>query len=326
MFDLFSYLPVRNKDLPAGSVQTLIHVHEREMFTGVLHLQKPDGGQAALFFVQGILLLFYSLSDGYWAALPATDWRMSLAHAAGDLRILPLPVDGLRTFRLFLDASEGQVDTFSGLPATVVPDKIGEWQRASTPSLIHIHRNEMVVFLVLPGNALTSTDALLLSPDRFQTGLGVLTQLRSWGERPCDLIHCGTDLGSPAGQEYGLRVSFLKLVQKTLERYQELAGRFLVSALAEEINRMTRERGWSLTFAGTGLTHREFFTDAYRAGEAYRAILSKMESEMELVVGSRVAGQIVQQARLELSPISRGWLDEYVLAKAQFAKQYAEAV
>ncbi len=326
MFDLFSSIPVRNKDLPAGSVQTLIHVHEREMFTGVLHLQNLEGGQAALFFVQGILSLFYALSDGYWAAIPATDWRLKLAHMDGDLRILTLPVDGLRTFRLFLDVAEGEVNTFTALPATVVPDKIGEWQRANTPSLIHIRRNEMVVFLALPGNMLSSTDALLLSPDRSQTGLGVLTQLRSWGERPCDLRHCSTDLGSPAGQEYGLRVAFLRLVQKALERYQELAGRFLVSALDEEINQLNRARGWSLIFSGTGLTHREFFSDAYRAGEAYRAILAKMEGEMELVVGSRVANQIIQQALLELSPISRGWLYEYVLAKLQLVNQFAEAV
>jgi hypothetical protein len=325
MFDLFSSLPVRNKDLPGGSVQTLVHVHEREMFTGVLHLKNP-AEQAALFFVQGKLSLFYTLSDGHWASVPATDWRSRLAHLEGDLRILALPVEGLRTIRLFVDAAEGEVNIFASLPATIVPDKIGEWQQAGTPSLIHIRRNDSAVFLALPGNMITSTDALLVSPERFQTGLGVLTQLRTWGERPCDVTRCSTDLSSAAGQEYGLRVSFLKLAQNALERYQELAGRFLVGALDEEVNHMNRERGWSMYFAGTGVTHREFFGDAYQAGEAYWAVLSKIESEMELVVGSRVANQIIGQALLELSPASRGWMYEYVLVKSRLVGNFAEVV
>ena len=326
MPNLFASLPIRNRDLLPDSLQTLVNVHEREMFTGILHLQTPTEGEAALYFVQGKMVLLHALTGAGWLPIPPTDWRMRLSHLGGDLRVLTLPVEGLRTVRLFLDTSGGEENALGELPARLLSEKIGEWQASASASLIYIEREDTLVFVALPGNLLGATEALLLAPEHFQTGAGVLNQFRAWGERPCRVTHHTNDIASASGREYALRLAFLRLVQKALERYQDLAGRFLVGALGEEINHLNRSRGWSLYFAGAGVTHREFFQDAGRAGAAYQVLLANLENEMQLVVGSQVANQIIGEALSALSPRAWELVNEYIVSKTSLRiNQMAEA-
>ncbi|MBI3738906.1 MAG: hypothetical protein HY258_07655, partial [Chloroflexi bacterium] len=112
MFDLFSPLPVRNKRVDNNYLQTLLKVQERELFTGLLHVQNAAQSQFVIFFQQGVLNVVYSLQGGQWKYIPAQDWKAELALAEGDVRVMALPVEGLRIFRIFLELEKNETHTF----------------------------------------------------------------------------------------------------------------------------------------------------------------------------------------------------------------------
>ncbi|HEX2696589.1 MAG TPA: hypothetical protein VHM28_02700 [Anaerolineales bacterium] len=312
MFDLFSSLPVRNKEVTNSYLQTLLKIEERELFTGVLHVQNGEKGQVVLLFQQGAQSMVYSLRDGGWRSVSKPDWKHELAQAEGDMRVLALPVEGLRTFRVFLELEKNEAHTSVSMNADQIPAKIADWEQTHTPSLLHVQQHDIQAFFIVSGEPGSSLESLLVGAERFQSGAAVLAQIKSWGPRACLVTRLPTDLESPAGNEYILRMGFSSLVQKALERYQELAGRFLVAHLNDEINALNEQNHWSMYFSGTNIVHREFFADTEQAGRIYRILLEKMRSEMNLVVGSDIAAKIFTDALATLSPRPREWLEKYV--------------
>lgn len=314
MFDLFSSVPVRNKEVTNSYLQTLLKIQEREFFTGALHVQNGGMNQAVLFFREGSPFVFYSLADGQWKSVVQQDWNRELSRAEGGVRTLALPIEGLRIFRLFLELERNDEHTFVSINADRIPAKIAEWEKSNTPSLVHVRQSEAQAFFVISGGPAFPLESLLIGLERFQSGSAVLAQLKSWGERTCYVTRLPTNLESTSGNEYILRVAFCSFVQKALERYQELAGRFLVTHLNDAINLLNGQNRQSMYFLGTSVNHREFFIDSEQAGKVYKALLQKMYDEMNLVVGSEIAGKIFEDALASLLPHLRQQLETYVVS------------
>ncbi|MBI3738979.1 MAG: hypothetical protein HY258_08030 [Chloroflexi bacterium] len=293
-------------------------MQERELFTGLLHVQNAAQSQFVIFFQQGVLNVVYSLQGGQWKYVPAQDWKAELALAEGDVRVMALPVEGLRIFRIFLELEKNETHTFVSVPAEQIPAMISEWQKANTASLLHVKQQDTQAFFIISADPAFPLESLLAAPDRFQIGAAVLAHIKSWGERACMVTRLPTDLESTSGNEFILRVAFSAFVQKVLERYQELAGRFLVTHLNDALNFLNEQNHRSLYFLGTGVNHREFFMDSEQAGRTYKVLLGKMYEEMNLVIGNEIAGRIFEDALASLSPRLRQQLEMYVLAGIPF--------
>lgn len=318
MFDLFSSLPIRNRSVDNSYLQTLLKAQERELFTGIAHVQNAAESQFVVFFQQGDSSLVYSFANREWESVPAQDWKVELSRAEGDVRVMALPVEGLRIFRIFLELEKNETHTFVSVPAEQIPARINEWQKADTASLLHVKQQDTQAFFIIPADPVFPLESLLAAPDRFQIGAAVLAQIKSWGERACLLTRLPAELESTSGNEFILRVAFTLLAQKTLERYQELAGRFLVAHLNDAINSLNEQNHRSMYFAGSGVNHREFFLDSEQAGGVYKSLLEKMYEEMNLVVGNEIAGRIFEEALASLSPRLRQQLETYALARSPF--------
>src|SRR5581483_9748934 len=314
MFDLFSSLSVRNKEVANSYLQTLLKIQERELFTGVLHVQNGEKSQAVMFFREGVLFAFYTLVGRQWLSVSRQDWNHELTQTEGNVRVLALPVERLRIFLLFLEHERNEEHTFISINA----DKIPDWEQSDSPSLVHVRQGETQAFFVFLGGPSLPLESLLIGSERFQSGSAVLTQIKSWGNRACYVTRLPTNLESVGGNEYVLRVAFSSLAQRTLERYQELAGRFLVTHLNDAINYLNEQNRQSMYFLGTNVNHREFFMDSEQAGRVYKILLEKMYEEMSLVVGSEIAGRIFEDALASTSPRLRRQLETYVLARIPF--------
>src|SRR5258708_2712076 len=69
MFNLFSSLPLKNKNITAGYLQTLLQVQARDLFTGLIHISDGAAKRGVLFYVQGVGILFYVFEGGHWKSV-----------------------------------------------------------------------------------------------------------------------------------------------------------------------------------------------------------------------------------------------------------------
>src|SRR5258707_11769970 len=112
MFNLFSSLPLKNKNITAGYLQTLLQVQARDLFTGLIHISDGAAKRGVLFYVQGVGILFYVFEGGHWKSVSRAQISTELEKLAGDVFFLALPSEGMRILRLFMDVDTGELNTF----------------------------------------------------------------------------------------------------------------------------------------------------------------------------------------------------------------------
>ena len=314
MIDLFSSIPVRLEGVTGSYIHAQVQMRARDLFTGLYHI--GGTGQLALFFLKGKLVGVYRLTDGRWNCLPHPVWDETITGwASGDLRELGLPEDGLRVCRLMLEADFGDSRTLPALRADELVPYLSKWHRAGKAGLALIRQSDFSAVMLLPADSLEPTEGVLVSRFQLRTGPAVVTQVREWGDRPCLVTLCTHRDDSDAWKEYNLRVSFGALVQRALKRYEELAGRFLISDLGEQVNQETRSRGWAISLFGNSLSVRQYFQTADSAGRAYAALLAIMNGQMDSVVGGKMVESILSAATVPLQDEARTLLQDYVLSR-----------
>jgi hypothetical protein len=326
--EVFSSLPVQNREASASYLQTLSQMQEHSLYTGLIHVSNSAAKQIVIFYVQGREMLFYSFIGTRWKLMSRAERSDQLvANAGGDIRFLALPAEGMRILRLFLEVDTGGSINFLPASAVQIPAKLSEWQSEKTPGLAHIRRPQGTnVFFLLSAAASVSTETLLIAANYVQMGTAAINQIKTWNESDARFVQLPLDLTCEGGREYFLRISFIDLLQKILMRYQELAGRFLLMNLNEEINRIDSERGWSIYVSGANMVHREFFAGVEDAAQVYRTLLDKIGSEMSLVVGTKVASEIIKTALLQLPANEQHAVTDNILPNMQASQLIKEAL
>jgi hypothetical protein len=324
MIDVFSSIPIRVPGASATEVQAQVQLHARDQFTGLFHLQGEDG-QLVLLFFKGKLTAARQFRGRDWEPLHAHLQDDALAKAKGDLRILSVPPEGLRLFRLLLGSDFGESNTIPSLPASKVAEQVANWQRAGRTGLALVTDREgdsAVLLLGSDGGALT--DGALVSPAGVQAGAGVLNQIGAWGERPCSVALCLYNPESDVWKDHDLRVSFARLLQTTLARYAELAGRMLVADMGEQLNAVSSNEGWDVSLYGSSVSNRHYFETAENAARAYARLLEVVDRQMDLVIGSKMADQIWMDALTKLPGPAQQMIREQVVTRAHLFQPHGK--
>jgi hypothetical protein len=243
------------------------------------------------------------------------EWDDVIAASGGDWRVAAIPAEGLRVLRLFLESKLGDAKVISSTPANGLPAQIESWERSGLAGLMLAVRENTSLLMLYPSGETNPADGLLLSEARAQAGSVVANQVKAWGERPCQVMLCTYEEKSEAWKEYDLRISFSSFVQTVLHRYEELAGRFLVTDLGEQVNEEIRDWGMALSLYGSKLSNRQFFETAERAGKAYVDVFKMVDKQMEVVIGEKMATGIFEDALMQLGADSRVLVKEYVLSQ-----------
>lgn len=323
MLDLFSIVPLRMQGISGGYVQSQIQIHQKDLFTGMFHLSY-EKTEHVLFFLQGKLVSIYQLGEGFWEALSHKDWNDIISAARGDLRVLPLLVDGLRLYRLLLESDFSETFASNELPANELAKYFSILPRDGRDTLAIIRQGESIAVLLLASENASITEGVMLSALGAQIGPGVLNQVSAWGNRICQLYLCRYNPWSEAWREFALRNAYSTFVKKILTRYEELAGRFLVSDIDELVNEECSTHMWAISLHGHTLSNRHFFDTTQIAARAYSTLLEIMERQMEMVIGSKMAGQVLQNALLQLPVDARQLLREQVIVQAQLGSMVLE--
>jgi hypothetical protein len=313
MIDIFSSIPVRAQDITASLMNTHIQIHEKDLFTGVFHVNgKP---QLVLLFAQGRIISMYKLTDGIWQRIPKADWDDVIAESSGDLRVASIATEGLRLLRLFLESDFSQSKTILSLPASELTSCVNNWQRGDRAGLVSVYQNGSGALMLFPPGEVNPAEAVMMDELQTQTGSAVVNQIRAWGSRNCQILLCTYHPNSEAWMEYSLRVSFAQFIQIILKRYGEMAGQFLVTNLNEQVNDEARSWDMALSLYGSKLSNNQFFENMERAGRAYVTIFSAMSAQMNEVVGEKLVVSIRKDAIMQLDLDNRTLVQEYVISR-----------
>ncbi len=289
----------------------MLEFNQREYFTGITAIQESDGRRTILMFVNGAAVAAYTTVEAGWRHEANPERFKADASRPAQIRNLGLPAEELRIFRMFLELGEENTPSPRDLRAEEVEAQLHSLETAGGLILVQVICGDAYAYFVL-SNEGGERDAVLISPDKHLTGMSVTHHFSTLGEQACQVIHIQCPQASDCAIEFALRSTFIELVQKILARYQDMAGRFLVVNLNEELNSLNSKHGRALYFSGTNLNHREFFSAAAQAGEVYRSLLARMQLEMSQVVGSLFAGKIMEEAVKQLSGQARGLAERYL--------------
>ncbi|MEW6403199.1 MAG: hypothetical protein AB1649_15495 [Chloroflexota bacterium] len=312
MVDLFSSIPVRAEGVTGSFVQTQMQMRARDLFTGLFHIRGER--QLVLLLLHGRLISLYELVGGRWELLPQILWDETIASSGGDLRELGLPDEGLRVYRLLLEADYGEARTMPSIRAYELTPYVSNWHRGGRAGLVFLHQPDVSAVMLLPARSPEPTEGVLVSRSQLRTGPAVVTQVRDWGDRLCQVTLCAQSERSEGWKEYNLRISFGGFMQRSLERYEELAGRFLVADLGEQVNMESHSRGWAISLFGHNLSVRQYFETAVGAGRAYATLLNVINQQMNSVVGNRMAESIFSSAVLQQTEDERNLVQSYVIS------------
>jgi len=313
MLDIFSSIPIRARDVSSNLIHAQIQIHEKELFTGLFHINGKE--PSAFLFAQGKLFAVYKLSEKRWLNLPPSEWEGEITSSSGDFRAVSASMEGLRLLRLFFEADFSEAKTNPSLPANELNSYVGSWQRGDKAGLALVHQNGVSALMLFPAKESVFTEAALINETQTQTGPMVINQIKAWGNRPCQTEFCVYQEQSEAWREYSLRVSFGAFVQFVLRRYEELAGRFLVTDLGEQVNEETQSWGLALSLYGSALSNRQFFETAERAGQTYVTIFDIVGKQMTAVVGEKMATNIYKEAAMQIELNSRMLVQKYILSR-----------
>lgn len=325
MIDLFSVIPLRMQGVSGSYLQTQIQIQQKDLFTGMFHLS-DDSASNVLLFLHGKLVGIYRQINGSWETLSPALLDNVIAAARGDLRLLSLPEDGLRLYRLLLESDFTEAFSPKEISANALPPYFSILPRDGRSTLALVSRDDAIALILLSTDASLTPEGILITASNVHIGSGVMPQIIAWGDRICRVGVCRYNPWSEAWKEFSLRITFSSLVNKILARYEELAGRFLVSDLDEQVNLECNAQGWAISFYGSSISNRHFFDTAENAAHAYSSLLQMIESQIDIVVGAKMANQILQDALMQLPVDARQMLREQVIAQTVLGVKIMENV
>lgn len=313
MVDIFSSVPLRARDISGNLIRAQIKMHEKDLFSGLFHIGGIE--QSVFLFAQGKLFSVYKLLNDDWVSLSKSEWDQKISRSSGDLRVVSLAVEGLRVFRLFFESGLSEADSATSLAASELNSFVSSWKRENKAGIVLISQNEAVALMLFAAQETAFSEAALVSGLQTQTGSMVANQIKTWGERICQVTAGAYNERSEAWREYSLRISFGKFIQSALERYGELVGQSLITDINEQVNDEMRNWGIELALYGSGLSNRQFFETLDRAGQAYVTIFNLIDNQIKAVVGEKVVAGIYKDAIMRLDLDNRILVQEYVMSR-----------
>jgi hypothetical protein len=311
MDGLFPFSTANESDNSTKELELLFARHLQSQLTGVFEISHPPKIQLFFLIVQGRVTNAYLVTPDLRQKIQPDEWTGYLGDVRAHARILTLPLEAIRVSKLLLECSQRQ-GSFQ-LPTRELVRRIDGWSTSPEVIAIQINWPGAEGVLVFPGKDAPVQPAIFMTHGQIVTESDAVIAITHWKETTCTVSILADDGSADVWKEYKLRLVFTRAAELLLTRYKELAGQSLVSALNQDIDDETLERGWRISCLGNGMIDHHIFSSPQEAAEAYRVLSGMIQAHLDTVLGSKIAHTIFTDIFEGMDLESQGILRAYQL-------------
>jgi len=311
MKDLFSSLPLLHQHVSAGFVNALIQLHRQEIFTGVMITKYPAGEMFASLFWEGDHLDLFQCLEEANLNIPRQNWHVELDRANADASLLPLTVEGLRVFQMFLElAVDGAEQPL--LSSVELPGRLEKWSFLKEGSLVWISSSQFASILSITGFGDPNFECVDIVDGSAHFSHRNANYQDAFADGEYKVVRFTCSNKQDVWRENGLRLAFNPLMQVLIARFQELAGRILAERLCDQLSRWCAGGGWRISIGSTGVTDHQIFVSLGQAVRAYHGIVRRFQEESSLAIGPRLAENLLREVLAKMEAHQRELLVEHL--------------
>jgi hypothetical protein len=255
--------------------------------TGLVEKHTDEGGHFILLLASGAPVGAYRLEVAGAKSIPISEFISFALPEQKRVHAVKLPDAAGRMVWLALESKPTGRVSLAGKDAWL--GKLAEWKASRWSGLVEIKADAYHGFVFIWQGETLATDAVLLTPLGFATGLPAFEQMETT-DREITLYELGN--ASPACQCFILRQGAVHWSRDVLSRYQELVGKNLLQVMNREVNRSIQPWNWNLSLEGDALVDAHFFPHLQSAAHAYRALFMGMGAQMSFMIGNNLAQRI----------------------------------
>ncbi len=314
MNGLFSFKAVEEYETSASHLLALLEASRRELRTGIIQVSYPLNQALIILLVQGEPINFYRSVENKLTKIQLEQIATFMGTTQARACIQTLPLEGIRISKMLIECpqtkGEFQLQTLD------LNRRLDGWSASPETQVVRIEWPMAEAVLVFPGNNGPIQPIIFLSEAKSATEMDALAAIQKWEEPTCNISVFSGDDQADAWIEYKLHLTFTDIVERLLTRYNELAGKSLVSVLNQEIDDRTLRRGWRISCVGNGILDHHVFASPKEAAAAYRVLCKLILAHMKTVVGPKITRGIVQDMLEATGPRGREILETYRLIAA----------
>jgi len=275
--------------LAPGELQERILQALRDRLTGLILIHFQAGKPLTLFVQRGQVRQVYLRNH----RLPDLNWELPLArYGAGTFESRPLPARAFMFRKIVLEELNPVETQSAGTGQLKIMFDLAE--KNTFPTLFHIQSDSAEGFVLVAGRNIPLRWAVIEQVGT-QEGAAALDQILAGSEGMCTFTVYRGDIKNQAWLEVHLNILLEWYCHNILKYYGQLTGTVMVRAVLQKISRLAEQRNWSVSTQDHQLRDTSLFLCATEAAEAYREILSTIESNINPIIGSSLTGNVMKQ-------------------------------
>lgn len=291
---LFSKTQADEGKMPVAQIEALVQSFYERKRTGLLRIAYDDGRQLHLFFKRGHCIHASLVSRYSREELKNEQWRMRIQSSGEAMaRIIPVSIKSLLLAKILIQ-EEDLRSRVEQMPAGDVYAFLEGLQTQKKAILAHIDYNGFDGAALIPGSLGTTHSVLLNAQDlRDEASLEPYASLQG-GSAKLTLFEFNSTV--PAWQEYMLRRSFSSICERTLSRFEVMAGRSLSDSLVRLLIVFASRQNLDINVsASRRIVDREIFQSPQDAAREYQKLLNEMFTHFSGVMGGRLLSNTLRE-------------------------------
>lgn len=299
MITLFENIYHDKRSVSFAEVQFMLRLFQQDLKTALLDISYPNDDRILLLLNSGKSVCAYTVQGGQTTRHPAVNLvDLFQGRERGMLRVCDLMPSCFGAVRTLI---EQNTSSKTLVATSELSGMIQKWQADPLPSFVHILWPKAEGFVFIPGNNFSARQYAFLAEDKLSDSAGAVSMFSHWYEPECSVSRY-TDQGNyEIWQENNLQLGFSLLLEHSLRRYTELAGRSLSLKLDDAINRLCQSHSWNIILGNSTVDNVHIFDTSKDAVSAYRTIFDLASRQITQVIGSRLFSETVDSGLTGLS-------------------------
>lgn len=306
---LFPQADASQSHTNAKQLQDLLLAWKHDLHQGIVEISYPGNEQLVLFFVDKAISCVYSINSAGRKSVPPSEYAAELKDEESDVRLLPMPLEGIRIGKAMLECSH--VEQTSTIPTANFKRYLEDLARLPNPSLVRANWPEAEAIFIIPGNKIQIQDMLFISREQILARGKALARSISWHEPSCEITSYTSDMQSDACLVCYLHIYFIFALEAILGRYSELAGGGLTNMVSEAINNEATKNNWHINTMDGSVLDQEIFSSPQSACLAYQALMNVCVPQVAMVIGKKLTQTIIQSIFSAIGATGREILQKY---------------
>ncbi|RPI33459.1 MAG: hypothetical protein EHM70_05940 [Chloroflexota bacterium] len=303
MIKFFANAPDNPTTGSLGYAQAILRVNYQYFLTGLVEIQLDpeskfvllvsEGNQAGAYHIQGNACREIEFSD-----LPDI-WQKGDAA----IRSMNLPRESIRAVKEVLEWSpprdEVECDSKS------VAQYLDQYRDENASGLVRVSWPRTEGFVTVWHGRMLNPDTVFSTPNGVEAGAAMARQITNNPESGCILTFYQAIPGTQTYQQQCLRVAVAQWSKGILDRYLQLVGRSLLTALANDLNNKMGAQSWFIQVIGDSIIDTDVFANIAAANQAYTALMASLVSHMNNIIGRNLTNTVLLETYSTLAPVEQ---------------------